>query len=336
MAKTVDRRRDHARRARRRGARSERSGDAPLHAAARARLHAVPERATASRARASASRARSSTIARHAAGRSEAARRPERRADEGDGRGDRRAQAAGRGHRRSRRHSRASSTRIRRTTSSLWNQCSGADEGRGQGRELLDRLQVRHEARLQRVAGVARPGGAGEDADRAARVEHRARRRRARSSTASRTSTSPTRWTSSAIARATRPIARRTSGSAATHGIDEVMKAERLDALLFPGGERRRRSPRGRAIRRSSCRSRSCRMRRRRAFPAGFDAKPQPFGVSFTGMACSEPRLIELAYAFEQATKKRVPPPLFPEYPERQILIAVVRRPFVIALRQRQ
>ena len=38
----------------------------------------------------------------------------------------------------------------------------------------------------------------------------------------------------------------------------------------------------------------------------------RPFGVSFTGMACSEPRLIELAYAFEQATKRRVPPPLFP------------------------
>jgi len=29
-------------------------------------------------------------------------------------------------------------------------------------------------------------------------------------------------------------------------------------------------------------------------------------------MACSEPRLIGLAYAFEQATKKRVPPPQFP------------------------
>ncbi len=27
------------------------------------------------------------------------------------------------------------------------------------------------------------------------------------------------------------------------------------------------------------------------AFPAGFDAKPAPFGVSFTGLACSEPRL---------------------------------------------
>ena len=47
-------------------------------------------------------------------------------------------------------------------------------------------------------------------------------------------------------------------------------------------------------------------------FPDGFNAKPEPYGVSFTGMACSEPRLIELAYAFEQATKKRVAPPLFP------------------------
>ena len=43
--------------------------------------------------------------------------------------------------------------------------------------------------------------------------------------------------------------------------------------------------------------------------PVGFDAKPQPFGVGFTGMACSEPKLLELAYGFEQATKKRVPPP---------------------------
>jgi len=45
-------------------------------------------------------------------------------------------------------------------------------------------------------------------------------------------------------------------------------------------------------------------------FPQGFDAKPSPYGVSFTGRACSEPRLIAIAYAFEQATKKRVPPPL--------------------------
>jgi len=47
-------------------------------------------------------------------------------------------------------------------------------------------------------------------------------------------------------------------------------------------------------------------------FPDGFAAKPAPFGVGFTGMACSEPRLIELGYAFEQATKRRVPPPSAP------------------------
>jgi len=44
-------------------------------------------------------------------------------------------------------------------------------------------------------------------------------------------------------------------------------------------------------------------------FPDGFDAKPAPYGVSFTGMACSEPKLLSLAYSFEQATKRRVPPP---------------------------
>ena len=43
-------------------------------------------------------------------------------------------------------------------------------------------------------------------------------------------------------------------------------------------------------------------------FPEGFQAKPSPFGVGFTGTACSEERLLELAFAFEQATKRRVPP----------------------------
>ena len=47
-------------------------------------------------------------------------------------------------------------------------------------------------------------------------------------------------------------------------------------------------------------------------FPPGFEAKPAPFGVAFTGTACSEPRLIEIAYSFEHATKRRVPPPSFP------------------------
>jgi len=46
--------------------------------------------------------------------------------------------------------------------------------------------------------------------------------------------------------------------------------------------------------------------------PAGFDAKPAPFGVTFTASACAEPRLIALAYAFEQASKRRAPPPDMP------------------------
>jgi len=92
------------------------------------------------------------------------------------------------------------------------------------------------------------------------------------------------------------------------HGIDEVMTALQLDALLFPGS-----SSAGIAAKpgyptvivpfgfvpNSSGPD----------FPEGFQPRPQPYGVSFTGGACSEPRLLELAYAFEQATMRRVPPP---------------------------
>jgi amidase len=43
--------------------------------------------------------------------------------------------------------------------------------------------------------------------------------------------------------------------------------------------------------------------------PGGyFSADDSPFGVTFTGTAWSEPRLIGLAYAFEQAAALRVPP----------------------------
>ena len=96
-----------------------------------------------------------------------------------------------------------------------------------------------------------------------------------------------------------------------THGIDEIMKAQRLDALLFPGAS-------GAAIAAKPGYPTVIVPYALVAnaptppFPEGFDAKLSPFGVSFTGMACSEPKLIELAYAFEQATKKRVPPPQFP------------------------
>jgi len=95
----------------------------------------------------------------------------------------------------------------------------------------------------------------------------------------------------------------------ATHGIDEVMKAQNLDALLFPG------SGGANVAARPGYPSvivpfATIPNAPTPAFPEGFNAKPSPFGVTFTGMACSEPTLLRLAYAFEQATKKRVPPPL--------------------------
>lgn len=94
----------------------------------------------------------------------------------------------------------------------------------------------------------------------------------------------------------------------ATHGIDEVMKILKLDAILFAGGS-------GASI---AAKPGYPTMivpfgtipnTGRTPFPEGFEPKPAPLGISFTGMACSEPTLIRLGFAFEQATKRRVPPP---------------------------
>jgi amidase len=100
----------------------------------------------------------------------------------------------------------------------------------------------------------------------------------------------------------------------ATNGLDSALESHRLDALLFPGvssanigarpGYPTVTVPYGFVAVTPGTGA--------NAFPAGFDPKPSPYGVSFTGTACSEPKLIELAYGFEQATRKRVPPPAFP------------------------
>jgi amidase len=50
-------------------------------------------------------------------------------------------------------------------------------------------------------------------------------------------------------------------------------------------------------------------------FPAGFNPKDGPAGVTFSGRAFSEPRLIALAYAFEQLTHLRFPPASAPPLP---------------------
>jgi amidase len=89
------------------------------------------------------------------------------------------------------------------------------------------------------------------------------------------------------------------------------MKDNRLDALLFPAG-------RGAAIAAKpgyptvTVPFGLIPNAPNAPFPDGFTAKFAPFGVSFTGMSCAEPRLLGLAYAFERATKKRVPPPSAP------------------------
>jgi amidase len=109
------------------------------------------------------------------------------------------------------------------------------------------------------------------------------------------------------------------------HGIDQVMAEHRLDALLFPGGSGAALAakpgyptvivpfalvpyappapgtPAGGGGPGANA-----------PFPAGFEPKPSPFGVAFTAGACQEPRLVALAYAFEQRTKRRLPPPAAP------------------------
>ena len=104
----------------------------------------------------------------------------------------------------------------------------------------------------------------------------------------------------------------------ATEGIDAAMKTHHLDALLFPSSSGASIAAKpgyptvivpfgfvtngpvgGPGAGTAGAAS---------AFPAAFDAKPSPYGVSFTGTACSEPKLLEIAFAFEQATKRRVAP----------------------------
>src|SRR5688500_19015566 len=92
-------------------------------------------------------------------------------------------------------------------------------------------------------------------------------------------------------------------------GIDGVLQAHKLDAIFTPGG-----SGAGLAARAGYpivvVPFGMVPNAPNPPFPADFNAKPAPYGVGFTGTACSEPRLIALAYAFEQATRKRVPPSL--------------------------
>jgi amidase len=105
-------------------------------------------------------------------------------------------------------------------------------------------------------------------------------------------------------------------GYAGTYGIDGVMAKYELDALVAPTG-----GPAG-LINLEKGDNRSALLPGLSGIaavagdphitvPAGY-VHGLPVGISFVGRAWSEPTLIKLAYAYEQATKRRHPPAFLP------------------------
>ena len=94
-------------------------------------------------------------------------------------------------------------------------------------------------------------------------------------------------------------------------GIDAVLAEHKLDAILTPAGSGANLASRAGypiiAVPFGLVQNAPT-----PPLPEGFIAKPAPYGVTFTGASCSEPKLIAMAFAFEQASKKRVPPPNLP------------------------
>ena len=168
------------------------------------------------------------------------------RAGQVDGRRDRDPEE-GRRHRRRRRHPERRRTRIRRTTS-----CCGAAACDKGPRDPNCSSVLWYGMKRDFNAWLASLGPA---APVKTLAELRAFNTRAcatatRSSTRRPISIDPMRWISRRIAPSGRRTATRTSASAATQGIDEVLKAHKLDALRLPRSRAAPASPRSQATRR--------------------------------------------------------------------------------------
>jgi amidase len=90
--------------------------------------------------------------------------------------------------------------------------------------------------------------------------------------------------------------------TARTRGMDAYMSQHKLDAVLFPGAT-------GAAI---AARARYPSVMVPGGFVSGMDGKDTPdypLGITFAGRAWSEHKLLRLAYAYEQASDMRKPPP---------------------------
>ena len=88
-------------------------------------------------------------------------------------------------------------------------------------------------------------------------------------------------------------------------GLDAYMDRHRLDAVVFPGAA-------GAAI---AAKAGYPSVQVPAGFIAGIGVRETPeypLGITFAGRAWSEPVLLRLAYAFEQATQARHPPPGLP------------------------
>jgi len=101
-----------------------------------------------------------------------------------------------------------------------------------------------------------------------------------------------------------------------TEGIDAVMRKHRLDAIVAPTG-----SPawttdllNGDHFTGASSTPAAVAGYPNINVPAGF-AGELPVGISFFGRAWSEPRLISIAYSYEQASRHRMPPKFLATFP---------------------